>query len=184
MKQYDKIRKGKVTKKPRRKKVQDSKKHKLKQFMKDISGYYYDKEEPKYKSKRLDFDYILNIVCVFIIIAVALAAEYLLCAIFYQIGYDNKIEEENDSMYQKAHNQVYYEGYMEGLSMAGTEGIERKTELINTYNSLIGCENLSEIDRKAFTYRLSQLLRSPVPEEDKLEEFIKDAEEILSTDDT
>lgn len=106
----------------------------------------------------------------------------LLCNIFYQIGYDHKFEEEYDSMYRVVRHNTYYEGYMEGLSAVRTDGIERKTKLIAAYNSLIRYENLSEIDQKAFTYRLNELLRSPVPEEEKVEKFIEDVQKILSSD--
>ncbi len=85
-------------------------------------------------------------------------------------------------MYQMAKYDAYYDGFMKGLSAVKTDGIERKTKLIAAYNSLIRYEGLSEIDRKAYTYRLNELLRSPVPEEEKVDQFIGDVQQILSTD--
>lgn len=115
-------------------------------------------------------------------ILILLLMIYLLCNTFYEIGYDHKFEEEYDSMYRVVRHDVYYEGYMEGLTAVRTNGIERKTKLIAAYNSLIRYENLSEMDQKAFTYRLNELLRSPVPEEEKVEKFIEDVQKILSSD--
>ena len=147
-----------------------------------IKRYYYDEEKPRYKSKLWDFDYILNIIAIFVGISLIALMIYLLCNMFYKIGYDHKVKEEYDLMYRVVRQDVYYEGYIEGLSVVKTDGIERKTKLIAAYNSLIRYENLSEIDQKAFTYRLNELLRSPVPEEEKVEKFIEDVQEILSSD--
>lgn len=125
----------------------------------------------------------LNIAYVLIpSILIVLFAIYILCNVFYKMGYDHKFEEEYDSMYQMAKYDAYYDGFMEGLTAAKTEGIERKTKLIAAYNSLMRSEGLSETDQKAYTYRLNELLRSPVPEEEKVNQFIEDVQEILSSD--
>ncbi len=125
----------------------------------------------------------LNIAYVLIpSILTLLLAILILCNIFYKMGYDHKFEEEYDSMYQMAKYDAYYDGFMEGLTAVKTEGIERKTKLITAYNSLMRSEGLSETDPKAYTYRLNELLRSPVPEEEKVGQFIEDVQEILSSD--
>ncbi len=125
----------------------------------------------------------LNIAYVLIpSILTLLLAILILCNIFYKIGYDHKFEEEYDSIYRVVWHDVYYEGYMDGLSAVRTDGVERKTKLIAAYNSLIRSEGLSETDQKAYTYRLNELLRSPVPEEEKVDQFIEDVQEILSSD--
>lgn len=135
------------------------------------------KRKRRFRRRKRNIIYVLEASIIILLLVIC-----LLCNIFYQIGYDHKFEEEYDSMYRIVGNNAYYEGYMEGLSAVRTDGIERKTKLIAAYNSLIRYENLSEIDQKAFTYRLNELLRSPVPEEEKVEKFIEDVQKNLSSD--
>lgn len=135
------------------------------------------KRKRRFRRRKRNIIYVLAASILILLLVIC-----LLCNIFYKIGYDHKFEEEYDSMYRIVGNNAYYEGYMEGLSAVRTDGIERKTKLIAAYNSLIRCENLSEIDQKTFTYRLNELLRSPVPEEEKVEKFIEDVQKILSSD--
>lgn len=141
------------------------------------NGYYYD---VAYKKPRCD--YIMRIFLMSIVAIVIVFIVSILCDVSYHVGYNHKFEEEYDSIYRVVQHDVYYEGYMDGLSAVRTDGVERKTKLIAAYNSLIRYENLSEIDQKAFTYRLNELLRSPVPEEEKVEKFIEDVQAILSSD--
>lgn len=183
MKKY-KDRMPKVINKQGQRRGKKKRNNRLLEFIRIRTGYYYDEEKSKIKSR--GFDNIRNIICIFIIVIAVVIVVCFLCRIFYQKGYNQKFEEEYDSMYQIAYFQIrdsaYREGFTEGLSAASTDWIERKTKLIAAYNSLIRYEGLSEINRKAYTYRLNELLRSPVPEEEKVEKFIEDVQEILSSD--
>ncbi len=168
------IRKGKRVEK----KKQSSIKYKFMELIKRHNGYYYDVAYKKPKRNNC----FMDIVTIILLVAAMLLIGCILCDVSYKIGYNHKFEEEYDSMYQMAKYDAYYDVFMKGLSAVKTDGIERKTKLIAAYNSLIRYEGLSEIDRKAYTYRLNELLRSPVPEEEKVDQFIGDVQQILSTD--
>lgn len=153
----------------------------------DYNADYYDKDtDANDKENIKEKNNIENALVVVALVIMLILIIATIGGICYNKGYNHKFEEEYDSMYQIAYLQIrdsaYYEGFIEGLSAAKTDGIERKAKLINAYNSLIRYEGLSEIDQKAYTYRLNELLKSPVPDEEKVDEFIKDVQEILSSD--
>lgn len=197
MKQY-KYRKPRVINNQRRRRGKKSLWNRTLEFIKGNTGYYLDADlyyNADYYDKEINNSDEENIQekhnpkDVLIIIALAIQLILIIVTlgwICYNKGYNHKFEEEYDSMYEIAYFQIrdsaYYEGYFKGLSAVKNDGIERKTKLITAYNSLIRYEDLSEIDQKAFTYRLNELLGSPVPEEEKVEKFIEDVQEILSSD--